>query len=105
MNAISAVSLFVLFSVCLTGIFSAHYRDNWAQFFGLWGTILWSSARFWDVVQGGSVSTTQLVAHASLALFALGTAYEVIASKRPRKWVERKPVSDDEMHHIYGGKS
>lgn len=105
MNIISAACLLVLAVICLFGVFSSHYKDNWAQFVGLWGMIAWSLARSWQLIDdGGSVTTQQLVAHVSITIFALGTAWKVARHKRAAEPISQEPVSDDELRQIYGGK-
>jgi hypothetical protein len=79
MNAISAICLLVLASICVAGVFSHMYRDNWLQFVGLCGLTAWALARFLQVLDGAHVSPQQVFAHVSIACFALGSAHKVVA--------------------------
>ena len=78
MHVVSGCALSVVALLCLAGIFSWRYSDNWAQFAGLWGLLVWAAARLWQVVDGTAyLSGQQLVLHIALALIACGTAYKV----------------------------
>ena len=101
MTFISSASLFTLAIVCLFGVFSPIYKDNWCQFFGLWGLIAWSLARGFQVVETGDVSTQQLIAHVSLALFAVGTAWKVVKLNRQER-DDLASLTDEELRQIYG---
>lgn len=77
MYAISILCLVILGALCLCAVFSEKYRDNWLQFVGLWGVMLWAFARAWQVFDGAEVTGQQLWAHISFAVFAAGTAIKV----------------------------
>lgn len=77
-------------ALCVAGVFSEHYRDNWAQFVGLWSIILADSMRLCTLVERIYVhgdlrmSWSQITLHVGLLLFALGTAAKVHTHARPR---------------------
>jgi hypothetical protein len=74
----SAMCLIIVAALCLAGIFSRAFHDNWLQFCGLVGLMAWATARAYQILDGNAyISTQQLVAHAALASYALGTAYKV----------------------------
>ena len=77
MMALSVACLLVLAILCLLGIVSRYYHDNWLQFVGLFGVMCWALARALQVLHGAHVNEQQLWAHVSLALFALGIAQKV----------------------------
>lgn len=77
MIAVSVVSLCLISALCFAGLFTKAYQDNLCQFFGLWGTACWGLARAWQLVTEGGLTSQQVVAHASIALYAAGTAYKV----------------------------
>jgi hypothetical protein len=95
MNALSAFCLVTIVLVCLVGVFSPYYRDNWAQFFGLWGVIVWGSARLYQVVSGGYVSELGMFAQGSLALFAVGTATKLLRTHKARPGARRNRRATD----------
>lgn len=86
---VSIVCLAVVAAACVLGIYSRHYREDWAQYVGLVLVLLWSVGRGSDLTMrwldwmGGALvprpdmSTQQLLGHVGLALFAIGTARKV----------------------------
>ncbi len=77
MTYVSAACLFVVAAICLVGIVSKHYRDNWLQLLGLIGLVWWSLARAIEMLSRDHVGNYQLLSHVSLTLFAIGTAIKV----------------------------
>lgn len=86
------ISITCLLVVCLSSVaalLSKHYRDNWLQFAGLWGLLFWSAGQVWQLtsrwidwmsdllLERPDMATQDLIGHAGLALFALGTAWKV----------------------------
>lgn len=79
---LSLISLFLLVVLCSAAIFSGKFNENWLQMLGLIGVALWAVARFYQLLDGGWLSTHEVVAHSSMALYALGTAKKVIFFSR-----------------------
>ena len=76
-EVISIGCLAVLMSACSAGVFSNAFRDNWPQFIGLTGVILWAVSETVYVIRFGSVGSRDLILHAALASFATGTSWKV----------------------------
>lgn len=79
LEVFSAICLSIVAALSCIAIFCRNYHENWFQFFGLVGIAIWSSAR---VSQLMDMMMTRLPAqgalmHASLSLFAIGTAIKV----------------------------
>lgn len=79
---LSLISLSLLVVLCSAAIFSGKFNENWLQMLGLIGVALWAVARFYQLLNGGWLSTHEVVAHSSMALYALGTAKKVIFFSR-----------------------
>lgn len=79
---LSLISLSLLVILCSAAIFSGKFNENWLQMLGLIGVALWAVARFYQLLNGGWLSTHEVVAHSSMALYALGTAKKVIFFSR-----------------------
>ncbi len=77
-HAISSLSLLAFFVCCISAVFYERFRCTWLQLLGMFGLALWSAARLHDVINGAPVSQQQLLAHVSLALYAVGTAIKVM---------------------------
>ena len=76
-EVISIGCLAVLMSACSAGVFSNAFRDNWPQFIGLTGVILWAVSETVYVIRFGSVGSRDLILYAALASFATGTSWKV----------------------------
>lgn len=81
MNLLSAMCLFILAWVCIAGVFSRNFHENWLQFFGLAAICIWAVARMVRVIEGEEVTTLQLLCHAGMASFAVGTTYKVLTPR------------------------
>ena len=74
-------------ALCLLGIFSRFYRDNWMQFIGLVSLCTWSIARvvYWmDEFQRGyhiSLDPVHTLLLIGIVTFGLGTAWRVWATR------------------------
>jgi uncharacterized membrane protein len=98
MYVFSGCCLGVIAVLCLMGIFSQRYSDNWMQFVGLWGLLAWSAARLWQVIDGAAhLSGQQLVLHVALALFACGTAYKVFIYGQPHPKNGKAPEAQGDL--------
>lgn len=75
----SAVCLGLVAALTATAIFSRNYHENWLQFAGLVGLCVWASARVAQLVDATDARLPMqgLTMHASLALYAVGTALKV----------------------------
>lgn len=87
----SAVCLLTLVGLCLCGIFSPLYRDNWGQFAGLCLLTVWAAARLGRVLDGDEVSSQQLLAYVGMAVYACGTAWKVWHFRGHSSFMERAP--------------
>lgn len=76
-EVISIGCLAVILSACSAGVFSNAFRDNWLQFFGLTGVILWSVSETVYVVRVWQVDPREMILYAALASFATGTSWKV----------------------------
>ncbi len=74
-HVLSAIALTVLIGASLWGIFSRGFRENWLQFAGLCGMLLWLVPRLVEVIEEGPVTPLQLLAHWSIACFTVGTVW------------------------------
>lgn len=72
----SLLALSVLAIVCVAGVWSNKFQDNWLQFIGLITVTTWAGWRLVDVAGGAHITAQQLFAHAGLAAFAAGTAWK-----------------------------
>lgn len=80
-----AVACAVLIAVlCLVGLVSGKFKDNWAQHLGLGIALLWAASEAWTLAQHAwvlddrdLVSLKRGLLHSSLALYAVGTAWKV----------------------------
>lgn len=105
MTAASLTFLAIICVVCLLGVFSHKFADNWLQFFGLCGVTLWAGARFAQVLDGAYISPQQLLIHGSLASFAIGTAHKVWRNSQPKPPKPPAPYNIEQSHlkHVVGG--
>lgn len=81
---ISVVCLWPIGVLCLMAIISDHYRDNWLQFFGLVGLMVWAFGRGWVLYTriDGDVGFSQMLGHVSMLSFAIGTAWKVFRYRK-----------------------
>lgn len=79
---LSLISLSLIVVLCSAAIFSGKFNENWLQMLGLIGVALWAVARFYQLLDGGWLSTQQTFVYVSMALYALGTAKKVLFFSR-----------------------
>ena len=78
MQVLGATALIITAALGLVGIMSKYYRDNWFQFAGIVGTVYFSVQQAYPLLFSGTeISAQQFVIYASLACYAIGTAYKV----------------------------
>lgn len=114
----SAVCLTIVALAAVVGIFCRNYHENWLQFVGLVGVALWACARVSQLtdMMGTRLPAQGAMLHASLALYAMGTALKVWQHrpKPPDPWaatvaelaVNQAPykLEPDQMRRVAGGK-
>ncbi|MBE7420676.1 MAG: hypothetical protein HS128_23515 [Ideonella sp.] len=75
-------------TLCVAGLFSSHYHDNWLQFLGLWTIVLADTMRLawlaerWQWRGELVMSWPMIVLHIGMLMFAVGTACKVWRHRR-----------------------
>lgn len=77
MTAFTIACFVVLFVLCVAGLFSSRFEDNWLQHFGLIGMGLASASGIHRVMYMVWVPPEMALFVLSAALFGCGTAYKV----------------------------
>lgn len=103
MTAMSLLALCVLAATCTLGVFHSSFRDNWAQFCGMVGLTLWAVGRIFRIAHGEPVSEWQLLAHVSMASFAVGTALNFLRYARAERKLGR-PLTSAERREVVPGR-
>lgn len=66
--------LSVTLAVCITGVYSRKFHDNWSQALGMISISAWCAYHIWEFASGASVPTElQMLLYAGLYLYATGT--------------------------------
>lgn len=70
--------------LCLAGLVSGKFRDNWMQFIGLAIALLWAFGEAWSLARHAwwiddrdLVSLKRGLLHVSLLVYSIGTAWKV----------------------------
>jgi hypothetical protein len=80
MEIISILSLLVVDLLCLAGVFSRRYQPTLLQMVGMMMIALWGASELYR----GYHSLPEIAMHASLAMYAMGTALRHL--KRHSDW-------------------
>jgi hypothetical protein len=77
MTLLTMASFFLVFVLCLAGLFSPRYQDNWPQHLGLIGMGITSVSAIHRVYHLAWVPPEMVLFSVAAALFGCGTAYKV----------------------------
>lgn len=66
----------IVFALCLLGIWSKLFRDNWLQFLGLVLLSIGAAVIFWHAMQTERANVRELLLLVGLVLYGLGTAFK-----------------------------
>lgn len=94
MITLTVVSFAVVFILCVFGLFSARFRDNWLQAFGLVGVGFTSALATYKAAYMEWVPPEMAVFAMSVALFGVGTAVKVWQYRRHHPREELPDVID-----------
>lgn len=98
--------LWIAGPLCIAGIFCHAYKDNWLQWFGLWGLAWWCFARASYLQERGYTDVWNLALYFGLAAYSVGTAVKVFKHARPGscdKDDDLPEVGHNSWRHISGG--
>lgn len=77
MAVVTMFAFFIVFALCLLGLYSARFQDNWLQHLGLIGMGLASVSAIHRTFHMDWVPPEMALFAVAAALFGLGTAYKV----------------------------
>jgi hypothetical protein len=77
MSTIAMSSFFVLFLLCVAGLFSQRYQDNWFQHLGMIGMGIGSVSAIHRVFHMVWVPPEMVLFSIAACAFGVGTAYKV----------------------------
>lgn len=75
---LSILCLFIVGAVCTFGVFSEHFDDTLIQRVGMGLLALWCFGRLPAAVRDAAEAQPDLVLHAGMAAFAVGTALKLV---------------------------
>lgn len=81
-KAVAVTCIAVTVILAASGAYYRGFKENWAQWIGLWGAVFAGIAQIGHIVSGGHVSSAEMLLYMSVASYAIGTAAKAVSHSR-----------------------